>query len=246
MNFRLLPILCCLACLPFSAARAQDAVVADLSRHLVAITTGFAGADVLLFGAVEGEGDVVVAVRGPTRDEIVRRKDRELFVWMNQGRALLRAVPAFYWVAASKPLEQIATIPVLTRYRLGLRRLELNVQVPSGGPAEPYRDAFLRLKEKSALYTEKVQDITFLGGKLFRTDLHFPANVPTGTYFVETFLFRDGQVVSAQTTPLVVSKVGVGADISDFARQHSFFYGILAVLTAAAVGWISSAAFRRT
>ncbi len=32
-------------------------LIADLSKHLVAITTGFAGTDVLLFGAIEDPGD---------------------------------------------------------------------------------------------------------------------------------------------------------------------------------------------
>ena len=241
----LLLLLCGLAVFLPDAARAQDSVVADLSRHLVAITTGFSGADVLLFGAVEGEGDVIVAVRGPSRDVVVRRKDRALFVWMNQGSATVRSAPAFYWVTSTKPLAEIATVPVLARYKLGLRHLELGVQAGAGESPEPFREAFLRLKQRNLLYVERSDDITFLGGRLFRTDLHFPSNVPTGTYFVDTFLFRNGQVVSAQTTPLVVSKVGVGADISDFARQQSFFYGILAVLTAALVGWISSVAFRR-
>ena len=50
----LLSSLVALVVLAFAApARAQQ-VVADLSRHLVAITTGFVGTDVLLFGAVEG------------------------------------------------------------------------------------------------------------------------------------------------------------------------------------------------
>ena len=34
-----------------------DGVVADLSSHLIAITTGFTGASVVLFGATEGRGD---------------------------------------------------------------------------------------------------------------------------------------------------------------------------------------------
>ena len=41
-----------------------DPLVVDLSNHLVAITTGFTGTNVLLFGAVEEEGDPDVLVRG--------------------------------------------------------------------------------------------------------------------------------------------------------------------------------------
>ena len=54
--------------------------------------------------------------------------------------------------------------------------------------------------------------VDFLGERLFRTTITFPSNVPTGTYLVEVFLVRDKDVVSGQTTPLVVSKVGVDAD----------------------------------
>ena len=34
-----------------------EPLVADLSNHLIAITTGFTGAQVLLFGATDGPGD---------------------------------------------------------------------------------------------------------------------------------------------------------------------------------------------
>ena len=40
--------------LPLKSGKA-DALVVDLSNHLVAITTGFTGTDVLLFGAVQNE-----------------------------------------------------------------------------------------------------------------------------------------------------------------------------------------------
>jgi hypothetical protein len=56
-------------------ARAE-ALVVDLSNHLVAITTGFTGTNVLLFGAVQSEGDVIVTVKGPDQDMVVRRKER--------------------------------------------------------------------------------------------------------------------------------------------------------------------------
>ena len=65
---------------PADSARANS-LVADLSRHLVAITTGFVGTDVLLFGATDDAGDVVVIVPGPDRSVVVHRKSRVLGVW---------------------------------------------------------------------------------------------------------------------------------------------------------------------
>lgn len=39
-------------------------IVADIDHHLIAITTDFSGDDVLIFGAVDQPGDVVMALRG--------------------------------------------------------------------------------------------------------------------------------------------------------------------------------------
>lgn len=40
-------------------------LVADLSSHLIAITTGFTGTEVVLFGTTDGAGDVAIVVTGP-------------------------------------------------------------------------------------------------------------------------------------------------------------------------------------
>lgn len=226
--------------------RAAEPLVADLSKHLVAITTGFAGTDVLLFGAVEGEGDVVVVVRGPNRAETVRRKDRQAGIWINSGRAEIANAPSFYRVAATRPLAEIAPPAVLERHQIGLAHLDLAIQAEDGAvAAAEYREALIRLKQKKGLYGDAVQDIGFLGQRLFRTDVHFPANVPVGTYLVEVYLLANGEVVSAQTTPLVISKIGIGADVYDFAHQQAALYGIIAIILAATAGWLAAVAFKK-
>ena len=62
------------------AAGAQGAkaraLVTDLSSKEIGITADFSGTELLLFGAVEGKGDIAVVVRGPKRREVVRRKGR--------------------------------------------------------------------------------------------------------------------------------------------------------------------------
>jgi uncharacterized protein (TIGR02186 family) len=238
------------AALP-ARAQAADPLVADLSKHLVAITTGFAGTDVLLFGAVEdlagaSGDDVVVVVRGPHRSETVRRKDRRIGIWINTGRAEIANAPSFYHVAATRPLAEIAPAAVLERHQIGLDHLDLVIQ-PEDSSVDPaeYRDALIRLKQKKGLYGDKVQDIGFLGQRLFRTDMHFPANVPVGTYLVEVYLLGNGEVVSAQTTPLVISKIGIGADVYDFAHQQAALYGIMAIILAATAGWLAAVAFKK-
>jgi uncharacterized protein (TIGR02186 family) len=95
------------------------------------------------------------------------------------------------------------------------------------------------------LYGTSHGQVAFLGERLFRTTVHFPANVPTGAYTVSVFLIRNGDVVSAQTTPLLVTKVGFSAEIFDFAQRQSLAYGLSAIVFAVFAGWLAGAIFRK-
>jgi uncharacterized protein (TIGR02186 family) len=233
------------AALAAPGARGQQ-VIADLSRHLVAITTGFAGAEVLLFGAVDGEGDVIVTVRGPEGDIVVRRKSQVNGMWINTQSVTFGGVPGYYAVAATKPIEEIVTPPVAEREQIGAGRLRLEPQrnVPPETVAL-FRRALLRNMERDGLFQPRTATIRFLGQRLFRADIVFPANVPTGLYTVNVYLVKGGQVVSAATTPLSVSKIGLSAEIFDFAQNRGFSYGLIAVAFAGFAGWAASRLFQR-
>jgi uncharacterized protein (TIGR02186 family) len=227
-------------------ASAAEPLVADLSNHLIAITTGFTGAQVLLFGATDGPGDVVVVVRGPTGHAVLRRKDRIFGIWINSASRTFEEVPNFYAVASSRPLDELLNQEAAQKYNIGLENLAIRPVSDADSPATAEMlKALTRIKIGEALYQPAAGKVTFLGDRLFRVDFHFPANVPTGSYLVEVLLIRDGAVASAQTTPLVVSKIGVGADIFEFAHRHSAAYGIISIVIALLAGWLAHLAFRR-
>lgn len=231
-----------------SASRpaAAQALVADISEHLVAITAGFTGTDVLVFGSVDGPGEIAVVVKGPERDVTVRRKGRIAGIWVNREELKFVGAPLFYLVASSRPLEELASPEVLRRHDIGLGNLRLIAEraVP---PAEnaAFREGLIRTKMRQGLYFPEPLKVAFLTGRLFRSDFYVPASVPIGTYSVEVYLFRDGQVVGAQTIPFIVSNAGFGADVQYFAHVHSILYGLIAIVLALAAGWGASVAFRR-
>ena len=99
-------------------ASAED-VVADLSSHIIAINTGFTGASVVLFGAIEGSGDIVVAVRGPDREMAVWRKGKVAGIWVNAESVTFHNVPTFYAVASSRPLDSILAPASAALHRIG-------------------------------------------------------------------------------------------------------------------------------
>ena len=235
-----------MALILFWAAPARaEALVADLTSHLIAITTGFTGASVVLFGAIDGPGDVAVVVRGPDREMAVRRKSRIAGIWVNSEEVIFDNVPSFYFVAASRPLEDIVSPATAAFYRLGVANLELKPEglTPSHAVDE-FVTALVRTQQRARLFPSSVSKVNFIGERLFRTTIEFPSNVPTGTYLVQVFLVRDKDVVGGQTTPLVVSKVGIDADVFGFAGRQPAVYGVIAVLIAMVAGWLASLPFR--
>lgn len=234
--------------LAMAAARPvrADPVVADLSSHLIAITTGFTGTEVLVFGATDGEGDIAVVVRGPEREEIVRKKERMAGIWIHGASFRFRRVPSFYAVAVSKPFNELAPQQVLTRHQIGLENLRLDA---GGREADPnyktFANSLVRLKQTDQLFPTRTEKVQFLGNQLFRANLAFPANVPVGTYQVEVFLLRNGEVAGAQTVPLVISKIGLGADIYMFAHRDAPIYGAIAILMALVAGSLAAFLFRK-
>lgn len=230
-------------------ARAQ-ALVADLSDHFIAITTGFIGTDVLLFGAIEGDGDVVVVLRGPTGRELVRRKSRIAGIFVNDKDMAFANVPTFYSVSSNRPLGEILSTNVRMRHEIGFDTLRLMPERTTDAAdlplADTFRQALIRNKQRAELYVEDPGKVVFLGARLFRTRVYFPSNLPTGSYTADVYLVRGGAVISAQSTPLVVSKVGFGAEVYDFAYNWPMAYGALAVLLALLAGWLAALVFRRT
>lgn len=230
--------------------RAQEPVqplVVDLSDHLVAITTAFSGTDVLLFGATDGPGDVILVVRGPATRKVVRKKDRIGFIWANRDSVTYENVPAFYQVFANRPLNEIAPRSVLARHQIGTENLAFTRvdQSVTDSFLPGFRAALVRLKQKESLYGVGTEPVVMLANRLFKAELHFPANVPTGAYSVEVYLIRDGAVVSGKITPLVVSKIGLGAEIFDLAQQQAPLYGLAAIILAIASGWMAAVVLRK-
>jgi uncharacterized protein (TIGR02186 family) len=240
--FTVLAALALMSAMP--EARAQE-VVADLSSHLVAITTGFTGTSVVLFGSVEGSGDVIVVVNGPARDIVVRHKSKIAAVWVNTSQVIYQGVPSFYSVASSKPLSEIAPPALRQMQQIGIENLRLTPdRVLTQAEAADFRAALIRNQQRAGLYVPDVASVSFLGNRLFRATIAFPANVPTGNFLVQVFLIRNGAVVGAQTVPLVVSQVGLDARVHDFADRFALAYGIIAVGLAAIAGWLASLPFR--
>jgi uncharacterized protein (TIGR02186 family) len=233
----------------FGAPAAAKGIVADVDDHLVEITTDFAGQDILVFGAIDGPGDVILVMRGPAGRVAVHQKDRFAGIWVNAESVEFDDVPSLYGVASSRPLFEILPNEMLDRYQLGVGRLRFETPDEGVYGVGSFRIALVQQKRKQGLYADRVGRVTFIGETLFRANLHLPSNVPTGTFLIDVYLVREGRIVDAQNMPLVISKVGFGADIYKYANSRliaqRFGYGVAAVLVSLLTGWLAHLAFRK-
>lgn len=222
-------------------------LIVDLSRPRVSITSAFQGESILLFGMFDPPGEIVVVVVGPPARETVLRKQRVLGLWLNTGRQAFDDVPAYYFIAASQPLQRL-----LARSAGGeILSLEDRMQsVRSVGQREhedliKFRLGLVEVKRREGLYPAAIGQVTIQAHRLFRVDLPFPSRLPEGTYEVRTYLLREGKIVAAVSRPLPVGKVGFSAQLAGWADNEGPLYGLGAIAMALLVGWIGGAVMRR-
>lgn len=246
MNWRLFTFVVFVPLLIVAPVRSNEPLVADLSNHLIAITTGFTGTELLLFGTTDDDADVVVVVRGPNEEVVVRQKDRVAGIWVNVDGMIFNAVPAFYHVAATDGVGFNLPINELQRHQIGVENIRMTPPIGrTDEEVKAFQESIVRLRQDAGLYSAEPGLVEKRGQRLFRTTVLFPANVPVGTYIIETLLVRNGAVESAQTTPLFISKVGSGAEIYLLAQNQAAIYGILSILLAAVAGYGANWLFKR-
>lgn len=222
-------------------------LVVDLSLARVSITTGFQGDNILLFGMFDPPGEVVVVVQGPAARETVMRKERFLGLWLNTGRQAFDDVPAYYYIAASQPLQRL-----LARGAGGeiLSLEDRMASVRSVGTREDqdlirFRRGLVEVKRREGLYPAAIGQVTVQAGRLFRVELPFPSRLPEGTYEVRAYLLRQGKIVAAISRPLPVGKVGFSAQLAGWAAHDGALYGLGAILMALLAGYLGGAVMRR-
>lgn len=226
----------------------RERISIGLSTDTISITSGFAGADLTIFGALdntdpeisaEGGYDVIVVLQGPPRTVVVRRKSRVLGVWINTSSETFVNVPASYSMALSRNPQDITDAKTYRQLSLGPAYIYME---PLHRDADPQRtkefaNALRDRKKAEGLYTERVGAVQFLSGNLFRASVALAPDVPVGIHRARAYLFRRGAFVSETSTGLVIVKSGVEQSVYRFAHDNGLAYGLFAVALAIVTGW---------
>ena len=228
-----------------SASMAKP-LIGDMSEYHVNIDSTFTGKNLILFGAQNDPGDILIAVRGPRRNVTIRRK-KESFggIWINDKAVNFLNVPYYYALNGSGTLPESLT-PLYRALEIGQEQLTLNTPRPiENSEREEFTKAFFDLQQQEGLYRQFSEPLKFMGDTLFKTLISFPDTLPRGDYAVDMYLIEDDRLRGVQTLPLTVEKVGFDAFIYDLAHNHSVWYALLALSIALSVGWTISQLFSR-
>jgi uncharacterized protein (TIGR02186 family) len=232
----------------------KEELQADLSTRDIAIQSNFTGIEILIYGSIDfsqtkapegGTYDVIMVVRSPAQPLVARRKQRVAGIWVNSSGEVFPSVPGFYAALSTRPFRAIASDETLKQLGVGFANLDFGRAPSEDADEAQLRSAVIRLKKRQKLFQENDSGVTFIGRSLFRGGVAMPANVPTGRYTADVYLFRDGELISKSLSTLEVSKAGFERMVHTLAFQQPLIYGLLAVLVAVLAGLAGWFAFRR-
>ena len=239
----------CLIALPLAA----EEVVAGLSQDRIAITANFDGSEILVYGAVKREEaipkgpelQVIVTVEGPSAPIMVRRKSREMGIWINTDAVEVDLAPSFYAIATTAPFDQVLSQTEDLRHEVSIPRAIRSVGAPmSIENAQTFSEALIRIREKAELYDLAEGNVDLTEQTLFFARFHLPANLIEGDYKTRIFLTRNREVVDLYEAVIDVRKEGLERWLFTLSQEQPLIYGLLSLVLAVTAGWAASAVFR--
>lgn len=219
-------------------------IISGISVNKINIDTNFTGAEILLFGAKDRVGEIVIAIRGPKKDFLVSRKEKTFGVWHNGQRIKFQNAYTYYNIFSTFNNQIKNRDFLLSELELGGNNIKFTADA-SRDKINEFGVKLIENLEQNQLYSLSPKQIDFLDESLFKIMINFPKNIIRGVYTAEIYLINDGNLEDFQAIPIYVNQVGLSAQINDMAHNRSFFYATISVLIAIVAGFVANYIFAR-
>jgi uncharacterized protein (TIGR02186 family) len=223
-------------------------LLADLNYNKILVDARFSGAKLFLFGQKAMPGSLIIIVRGPKKNFIVRKKESFFGVWLNRKQMNFQDIYSFYNIYSSEKQLSKEVQSLLWNLNLDIENKDLKYKGKAYLDELPqFKQAILDKNKEGGVYSYNLGKIDFMGDTLFKTEIEFPSKIAYGKYNAEIYLINQGKLSAMQILPIEVKKTGIEAMIYNFAKDNSMLYGLACVLIAMLFGYIASLVFwRRT
>ena len=231
-----------------SAAEPCGASGADIRVEPAEVEVGmfFRGTKLHVEGTAPADCKVALVCAGhETKVELKRKGKRGGLLWMNVGDVEFERVPTLF--LQSTELDGLrgdgAAAPRGGALE-GYERMEARA-LPASADEDQRRlfREFVRLKEHEQLYLSRTRPPRSSASSI-SAEFWLPASVPPGTYQVQLLGGRGEQLEVLAARAFTVKRVGLAALISSMARSHGLSYGILSVVLAIGMGFLTGLLFK--
>ncbi len=243
-----------------TSASFSQRVISELSDRQISIDSGFSGETITIFGNiepeigsntkyVEGTYSIIVVIKGPAVNRVIRQKDRKIAIWLNSEQMIFKNFPSYYWLISSDKLESISPNGSFEdSYLLPKNQPFRDIIMQDGKEVTKqtkFGNELVRLMKQKGLFGIDENGVKFHSNTLYSIKIDLPSDVPIGYYLTTTYLFKDGKIINKKSEGFSVQKTGIERLLGSSAKQFPLFYGIFTVLLALFTGWLGGVAFRR-
>lgn len=239
---------------PSSRETQPGDVVTDGSKSEIEIGLSYGGERLELFGTLgETQADaVIVKITSPAETIKLNQKGRVGPFWMSVKQHTVDNVPFMYHINASDKIESLLSADQRLSLGIGFESIRKGMKIETTkGTADPADeqtifDGLMQLKKDQDLYLVNDENrVSIKQGRLFKHGVDFPSASKEGKYLVETFVFRQGNLVGRAIDTISIRKVGLGANIVRWSNDYPKTYGLCAVVIALSAGLLVGFVFRK-
>tara|TARA_B110000438_G_scaffold192512_2_gene184128 strand:+ start:1092 stop:1790 length:699 start_codon:yes stop_codon:yes gene_type:complete len=219
----------------------------DLSEKEIQIETNFIGKEIIIFGILEENHDIILTIKGPRENNKLLMKERILGLWLNTKKVIYKDIPSLFFLASTKPIKDILSSNTILKKKLQFDSLLVNAVTSRNFLQQKnlnnWNENLIKIKIKNNLFKE--YELNNVENKLFQTRVFFPSNSIPGIYNVTIYQIKNKIIQGEKKQIIYVKKAGIGEKIYTFAHEQPAIYGLIAIFFAIISGLLAATIFRR-
>jgi len=234
---------------------AQQKVVTAASKNLIEIGLSYHGDQIHFFGVSPvRDCDLIIRLTAEKSEEVkLSVKGRVGPFWMSVKQYDVTDAPFMYKIHSTKPIEQIVSPETAQELELGYvavqKKMKLHLARGDAAPDDAAKvfKGLVKIKEDANLYNiiADPKRLEIAEGRLFKHYFRFPPAASEGRYVVESFAFKEGQLLGYGKDVIQIKKVGLEHWLTEVSQNQPVLFGIMAVLIALGAGLLVGMIFKK-
>ena len=203
-----------------------------LDKFKIEINSNFLGEEILIFGQLEENREVVIVFEGNLKNAKLLSKIKEGIFWINQTKDLNK-IPSFFAIFTSpkKSLNELFLIPEITSKHYLI---------------SDYSEELYRIRsalENKGLYHE--EELENAESNLFFKKFKIPDNIPAGSINISFYEILNNEIISKSKKTLIIEKKGLSNKLELLLSEQSFFYVFILIIFSIVFSILSNLVFRK-